>query len=236
MQGYDIYAMICSQEIRDYFCKTWHMGIKEQVQLVALSYEDIQEKIKILRWVADNVSGRDEDKKLAREVADYLEFCYDVATKCAVESVGDNDDWDLYTALIHGQEVIYRIEGDEDWLRAQGFAKETLDMVNFGMHSSMFDHHFTLPFERGCRLRLQTPDMEKPYVGLFDPYYLDFDHRCHDVSCENHLYLCQEDSFPVEKSWEDVPEEERVKGNHMIISYHMVWDTGFSLFDLLERA
>ena len=61
--------------------------------------------------------------------------------------------------------------------------------------------------------------------------------RCEeDVSRENHLYLCQEDSFPVEKSWDDVSEEERVKGNHMIISYHMVWDTGFSLFDWLERA
>ena len=235
MQKYDVYSLIRSKEIREYFRATWQMGIREQVQLVALGYEDIREKVKILRWVAECVPGSDKDRAQARAVADYLEFCYETATKSMDESVED-DVWDLYTALIHGQEVIYRIEGDEDWLRAQGFAEETLDMVNFGVHSSMFDHHFTLPFERGCRLRLQTPDMEKPYVGLFDPYYLDFDHRCHYVSCENHLYLCQEDSFPVEKSWDDVSEEERVKGNHMIISYHMVWDTGFSLFDWLERV
>ena len=49
MTEYDIYELIYSQEIRDYFRKTWRMGIKEQVQLVALSYEDIREKVKILQ-------------------------------------------------------------------------------------------------------------------------------------------------------------------------------------------
>ena len=228
--------MIRSPEIRDYFRKTWQMGIREQVQLVALSFEDIREKVKILRWVAENVPGIDEDKKLARDVADYLEFCYDAATRSVDDGVGDNEEWDIYSAMIHGQQAIYRIEGDEDWLLAQGFAQDTLDMVNYWVHSSMFDHHFTLPFERGSRLRLQTPDMEEPYVGLFDPYYMDFEHHFHYCSCENHMYLCQDDSFPVEKSWDNVPEAERVKSNYLIISYHMVWDSGFSLFDWLERA
>lgn len=236
MQGSDIYNLIRSPEIRDYFRKTWQMEIREQVQLVALSYEDIREKVKILRWVAENVPGIDEDKKLARDVADYLEFCYDAATRLVDDGVGDNEEWDIYSAMIHDQQVIYRIEGDEDWLLAQGFAQDTLDMVNYWVHSSMFDHHFTLPFERGCRLKLQTPDMQEPYVGLFDPYYLDFEHRFYHWSCENHLYLCQEDSFPVEKSWDTVPERERVKHNHLIISYHMPCEGGFSIFDWLERA
>ena len=105
MQKYDVYSLIRSKEIREYFRATWQMGIREQVQLVALSYEDIREKVKILRWVAERVPGSDEDKVLARAVADYLEFCYETATKSMNESVED-DGWDLYKALIHGQEVI----------------------------------------------------------------------------------------------------------------------------------
>jgi hypothetical protein len=52
MQRYDVYSLIRSKEIREYFRATWQMGIREQVQLVALGYEDIREKVKILRWVA----------------------------------------------------------------------------------------------------------------------------------------------------------------------------------------
>ena len=98
---------------------------------MALSYEDIREKVKILRWVAENIPGSNEDKKLARDVAEYLEFCYDAATKPVDGSIGDNEEWDIYSAMIHGQQVTYRIEGDEDWLLAQGFAQDTLDMVNY---------------------------------------------------------------------------------------------------------
>ena len=311
---YDIYELIHSQEIRAYFRKTWKMGIKEQVQLVALSYEDIREKVKILRWIAEEFDGSEEDKTMARSVSDYLEFCYKAVTapnseaiylldwvsasqislryktkfdyyEDMVEGEGHgcgsvnisfeeimrylkeyysdedtyykeaivemfelpmkagkepchNSDWAFYLAQIHGNWVIRRIEGDKDWLLSQGFSEDTLDMVNYFMHSSMFDHHFTLPFERGCRVKLQTPIMREPLIGIFDPYYQDFEHKCHYVDCENFMYICREDSFPVEKSWEGVPEGEKVNEYSLAISYHMIppGDDGFSIFDWLERA
>ena len=305
MEDYDIYSLIRSKEIREYFRETWKMNIKEQVQLVALSYEGIPKKVKILRWLAGQSEG--EDSALASSVADYLELgynavahpssdavyllewssapqrCYDklsewdkycdmiegetgnftvhnsfeeVMEYARMECEGDEDiryegivrqinlprkkrkagtfendeeDWCSCLAWIDGKWEVRRCEGDADWFLAQGVSEDTMDMAKYFIHWSMFDHHFTLPFERGSRLKLQTPIMREPLVGIFDPYYSDFEHRHHHFYCENHLYLCQEEGFPVEKDWKD----ER----HLLLSYHIICsDDGYSLFDWLERA
>ena len=92
-------------------------------------------------------------------------------------------------------------------------------------------HRFTLPYDRGCRLKLQTPLMEKPLIGIYDSYF--------DIWGEHNLFLCDEDSFPLDKSWKDMSEDGKVHDNLIIIAYQMI--TGgesftFCLWDWLERA
>ena len=100
--------------------------------------------------------------------------------------------------------------------------------TNFDYHE--LGHQFSLPFERGTKLILQTPFMEKPIFGTFDSYSYS--------AWQNHLYLCADDSFPFDKSTDNTPEEERVNGNHLILSYQMLtgYSNIFSTWDWLERA
>ena len=120
-------------------------------------------------------------------------------------------------------------ENMELWCKKIGISKAVVDMsTNFDYHE--LGHQFSLPFERGTKLKLQTPFMEKPIFGTFDSYSYS--------AWQNHLYLCADDSFPFDKSTDNTPEEERVNGNHLILSYQMLTGDSniFSTWDWLERA
>ena len=86
-------------------------------------------------------------------------------------------------------------ENMELWCKKIGISKAVVDMsTNFDYHE--LGHQFSLPFERGTKLKLQTPFMEKPIFGTFDSYSYS--------AWQNHLYLCADDSFPF-KNVEMIP-------------------------------
>ena len=57
MQAYDIYNVIHSPQIRDYFRRAWKMTMEEKLCLVARSYADTREKIDILHLL-DGLSSQ----------------------------------------------------------------------------------------------------------------------------------------------------------------------------------
>ena len=148
-------------------------------------------------------------------------------------------DWWFYVAWVDGKWIVRGLEkcynGDDDddenkkWLSQHGISEETAEMASF-YECHALGHEFSLPFERGSRLKLQTPLMDEPLIGIFDPHF---------VSDHWYLYLCAEDSFPVEQSYDNVPVEERVNKNYLLISYQLLVVNGsmsFCLWDWLERA
>lgn len=320
MQDYDIFNLIRSKEIREYFRKNWKMNIEQKLSLIARSYVDISVKIEYLRHFAEQCDQ--EDRALVLNMIKYMELGYRSITQPETSALyvlhilgydgpnlDDEEDFDLNDALdiytdrneffIRYKEVIKYLEIERNdseaidwgayveqinfpfseeqldeesygrcrqyaedwgfwlfwsdgkwilknfekylasrhgfdemelWCKKIGISKEVVDMsTQFDFHE--LGHQFSLPFERGTKLKLQTPFMWKPIFGIFDSYsYYNGE--------VNHLYLCAEDSFPFDKSCDNTPEEERVNGNHLILSYQML--TGhsniFSTWDWLERA
>ena len=318
MQDYDIFNLIRSREIREYFRKNWKMNIEQKLSLIARSYVDISVKIDYLHHLAEECNRR--DRALVRDMIKYMELGYRSIIQPEASALyilhiqgydgpnlEDEADFDLNDALCvysyrneyftSYNEVINYVEIERDgsatidwgayveqinfpfseeqldekrdglsrqyaedwgfwlfwsdgkwilknfekylgsrlgvdemelWCKKIGISKDVVDMsTRFDYHE--LGHQFSLPFERGTKLKLQTPFMYKPIFGIFDSY-------C--PSGINHIYLCAEDSFPFDKSLENTPEEERVNGNHLILSYQMLTGDSniFSTWDWLERA
>ncbi len=318
MQDYDIFNLIRSKEIREYFRKNWKMNIEQKLSLIARSYVDISVKIEYLQHLSEQCDRK--DRALVLDMIKYLELGYDSITQPETSALyilhiigydgpdlDDDADFDLNDALsIYSdrneyftsyKEVIKYLEIERDgtetidwgayaeqinfpfseeqldeerdglsrqyaedwgfwlfwsdrkwilknfekylgsrhgvdeielWCKKIGISKDVVDMsTRFDFHE--LGHQFSLPFERGTKLKLQTPFMYKPIIGLFDSY-------C--PSGINHHYLCAADSFPFDKSFENTPEEERVNVNHLILSYQMLTGDSniFSTWDWLERA
>ncbi len=318
MSDYDIYNLIRSKEIRDYFRRNWRMDIEQKLSTIARSYEDISVKIEYLSHLAEQCDG--EERSLVLDMIKYMKIGYNSITNpekstlynlhilgydgpdldngldfdfndalridtelnvyftsynelikyLEIERDGSEtinwgayaeqinfpfseeqmdeerdglsrqyaEDWGFWLFWSEGKWILKNFEkylgsrnGVDEmelWCNKIGISKEVVDMsTKFDYHE--LGHQFSLPFERGTKLKLQTPFMEKPIFGLFDSY---------SPSGINHHYLCAEDSFPFDKSFDKTPEEERVNGNHLILSYQMLTGDSniFSTWDWLERA
>ena len=137
-------------------------------------------------------------------------------------------EWSFLMSWMDGKWTIRSLNREEEWFLKRGIPEEVLDLVDWYASFSRFDENFTLPFERGSKVKIQTPVMYEPLIGIFD--------ICETTIC-SFYYLCEEDSFPVEKSWDDVPASERVKDRHLCMSHQMIdYADHFCLFDWLERA
>ena len=141
---------------------------------------------------------------------------------------GHSPDWTFWLAYIDEHWVIRAFEGlgdvcdiGEAWYVNHGISEETYDMATFA-DAHALGHRFSLPFERGDKVKLQTPLMTKPLIGIFDPYCVGQDH---------HLYICAEDSFPAI--------QDGGKKDFLIVSYQLLSPSDshtFCLWDWLERA
>ena len=74
MQDYDIFNLIRSKEIREYFRKNWKMNIEQKLSLIARSYVDISVKIDYLHHLAEQCSRK--DRALVLNMIKYMELGY----------------------------------------------------------------------------------------------------------------------------------------------------------------
>ena len=58
MQDYDIFNLIRSKEIREYFRKNWRMNIEQKLSLIARSYVDISVKSSTFGILRNNATKR----------------------------------------------------------------------------------------------------------------------------------------------------------------------------------
>lgn len=143
-------------------------------------------------------------------------------------------DWLFRMAFIDGKWTIRQLYRDydlfEDWFKSHGISWDAFDIVD--IYTEGIDHSFRLPFANGTKVKLQTPMMEEPIVGIIDTYNTGTEEYPYYFN-----YLCKEDSFPVEKSWDSVPEEERVAANHIIL-YQMPlpFENWYCVWDWIEKA
>lgn len=95
-------------------------------------------------------------------------------------------------------------------IRAQGFHKDTAD--RFHNDSS----HHPLPFENGCRLKLQLPFMKEPFYGTLES-------EMDGLGCWYH-FLCFKDGRPAGTGFID------------LTWWEIDVATGYSALDWIERA
>lgn len=221
----DVYSIIRSPEIRDYYRRKDVFGIFEKEQLILHSYTSIQKKAALLEQLlkTGNKQERRKISEMCRVFRDYIDRIYhpSVRTVFLLESsrmIWDGEEGSIDTmkyGLDGAYETIEELiasmadlcSGCEDeycadvtvlevpqgkkavtpfgfslfwidgkWeikdlhlgygfeeLRVQGFHKDTEN--RFG---DCCGGHHPLPFENGCRLKLQLPFMKEPFYGTLE--------------------------------------------------------------------
>lgn len=220
----DVYSIIRSPEIREYYCREDPFGIFEKEQLILHSYTSIQQKAALLAHLAKTGTEKERRKisEMCRVFCNYMERIYHPAVrtvfllessrliwdgekgsidtmKYGLEGACDTVDEliadmaDMYSGceeeyfadvtvleVSQGKKVVtpfgfsvFWIDGKwevkdlhlgfgHEELRAQGFHKDTADRFHYD------SRHHPLPFENGCRLKLQLPFMKEPFYGTLE--------------------------------------------------------------------
>lgn len=215
----DIYSVIRSPEVREYYRREDPFGIFEKEQLILHSYTSVQQKAALLEQLlkVGNEQERRKISEMCRVFRDYIERIYHPTVRTLFLLEASRLTWDeggidtmkygldgvyetideliagmadcygceeKYCADVVVVEVpqgkkattpfgfsLYLIDGkweikdirlgyEFESLRAKGFHKDTEERFRDccgGRHP--------LPFENGCRMKLQLPFMEEPFYG-----------------------------------------------------------------------
>ena len=106
---------------------------------------------------------------------------------------------------------IVRVYPNEPWLIERGVLPETLASLNYYYELC----HLELPFENGCRLKIQTPIMQEPIYGILQS-------EKDSNGCWYHFFK----------------PDGMTENEHLIdLSYHEIqFTSGYSVFDWVERC
>lgn len=221
----DVYSIIRSPEIREYYRREDPFGIFEKEQMILHSYTSIQQKAALLAQLAKTGTEKERRRisEMCRVFCDYMECIYHPAVRTvflletselmwdgehgfintrdeglvgAYDTVDEliADMTDIYgdckeeycadvtvLEVPQGKKVvtpfgfsIFWIDGKWEirdlcierfggkGIRAQGFHKDTDERFHYA------SGYHPLPFENGCRLKLQLPFMKEPFYGTLE--------------------------------------------------------------------
>lgn len=269
----DVYSIIRSPEIRDYYRREDALGIFGKEQLILHSYTSIQQKAALLERLAKTGNEREKRRisEMYRVFGSYLDRIFRPAVRTvflletsrliwdgehgfirtqdeglagAYDSVDEliADMADIYGGceegycadvtvleVPQGKKAVTPFGFSVSWIdgkweiralyierfgdrgiRAQGFHKDTAD--RFHNDSS----HHPLPFENGCRLKLQLPFMEEPFYGTLQS-------ELDGLGCWYH-FLRFKDGRPARTGFID------------LTWWEIDVATGYSALDWIERA
>lgn len=235
----DVYSVIRSAEIKDYFQKNDCMGFFGKEQIILHSYTSIQQKAEMLRRLSH--TGSEKDNKLVEEMyrvySKYIETIYHPAVRtvfileckewrlddCLIDN--NNSLVDVFDTVDELVAEIKRIYGGEEkkasayvtvlqvpqdrkvkvafkftmfWIDGKWEIKDLCvndeelemqeiseDTIHRFCNSSLYH---PLPFENGCRLKLQLPFMERPVYGTLES-------ELDGNGCWYHFLYCEGDRY-----------------------------------------
>ena len=200
---FDVYELILNREIKEYFRKNRKFTIPEQIQLILHSYASAENKLENLYRLAESV-GEVERKSVA-EIAEAMKYCMERA-----HDQSGNLGFEVETEWINGKQEVIGFYPERDFFQKNGFSNTVYNaFVDYGIR------HIKLPFEDGCRVKIQTPAMEEAVYGVV--YAEEDENGCW-------YYFVRKDNC------ED-------KDKLIDISYHEIdVASGYNVFDWVEKV